>query len=332
MAKMSVILGDITEQKADVIVNAANHRMRGGGGVDGAIHKASGYKILEECIAKFPNGLPTGEVGVTGAGDLPAKWVVHAVGPNYVGGQTNPKQLESCYTKAIAAAEDLGAKSIVFPLISAGIYGWPLREAVAIAVKAITHSNTSIEEVRLVVVDSKLKEMVEKAIWPEVLPKVLDAVQVLHERGFQQVRILPGLSASGFHWRMEIGALLRDGWTAPYGLDAQNHERILVSSAVNFEIDGNRFDGTSTVEDFADFIAKKLKLDSEFEDPNYVAWYTKLLELVEAEDSLPIAYWDYSTKDDPWRVGKSKLPGPPEPPVSSCQEFTSPNPAPGTRS
>lgn len=101
--------GDITAFDVDVIVNAANNRMRGGGGVDGAIHRAGGPTILEDCIARFPNGLPTGEAGWTTAGDLSARWVVHVVGP--IHGLGERRQLVSCYRHAMSVADELGAKT-----------------------------------------------------------------------------------------------------------------------------------------------------------------------------------------------------------------------------
>ena len=164
MGNLSVVLGDVTKQSVDVIVNAANGRMRGGGGVDGAIHRAGGRSILDECIEKYPDGVATGEVGVTGAGNLDASWVVHAVGPNYKAGQTNPALLASCYEKAIAAAEERGARSMAFPLISAGIYGWPVTDAAEIAVSTIVHSSTTIADIRLVAFSENDYEALQQAV------------------------------------------------------------------------------------------------------------------------------------------------------------------------
>jgi O-acetyl-ADP-ribose deacetylase (regulator of RNase III) len=129
--------GDITTQQVDAIVNAANTAMRGGGGVDGAIHRAGGPAVLADCIERFPNGLPTGQAGWTTAGDLPARWVIHVVGPNYARGQTDRSLLTSCYSNALAVADELGARTVAFPLVSAGIYGWPLEDAAAVAVETL---------------------------------------------------------------------------------------------------------------------------------------------------------------------------------------------------
>lgn len=150
MPSLEVILGDITTVAADAIVNAADHRMRGGGGVDGAIHRAGGPAILAECIARFPNGLATGEAGWTTGGALPATWVIHTVGPNYRAGQTDRGLLTSCYRRALQVADDLGARSVAFPLISAGVYGWPKGDAILAAIETLAGTPTTVEAVTLV--------------------------------------------------------------------------------------------------------------------------------------------------------------------------------------
>ena len=134
---VEVVRADITELQVDAVVNAANSAMRGGGGVDGAIHRAGGPAVLADCIARFPNGLPTGEAGWTTAGDLPARWVIHVVGPNWHAGQREPELLASCYRNALSVAAELGAASITFPLVSAGVYGWPLDDAARIAIEEV---------------------------------------------------------------------------------------------------------------------------------------------------------------------------------------------------
>ena len=149
---MDVVLieGDITIQRVDAVVNAANPHMRGGGGVDGAIHRAGGPAILEECRRRYPDGVPTGEVGWTTAGNMPARWVLHAVGPNWNAGQRDPALLASCYRNSLGVADDLGAASIAFPAISAGLFGWPLDDAAETAVRVVRNTPTRVEEVRFV--------------------------------------------------------------------------------------------------------------------------------------------------------------------------------------
>lgn len=148
--ELRVVEGDITEQDVDAVVNAANRRMRGGGGVDGAIHAAAGPGLLQECIERFPSGLATGAAGWTHGHDLLARWVIHVVGPNYTAGERDRSLLVSCYANALAVADELGARSVAFPLVSAGIYGWPRDDAIRTAVDTLTSTPTSVAEARIV--------------------------------------------------------------------------------------------------------------------------------------------------------------------------------------
>lgn len=148
--ELEVVEGDITQQDVDAVVNAASRAMRGGGGVDGAIHAAGGPAILEDCKQRFPHGLATGDAGWTTAGDLAARWVIHVVGPNHRAGETDRSLLTSCYRRALEVADELGARTIAFPLVSAGIYGWPLDDAVAAAVETLRDTATEVELARMV--------------------------------------------------------------------------------------------------------------------------------------------------------------------------------------
>jgi O-acetyl-ADP-ribose deacetylase len=154
------VLGDITAQDTDAIVNAANNAMRGGGGVDGAIHRGGGHAILRDCIARFPDGLATGDAGWTTAGDLPARWVIHTVGPNYQAGQRDRTLLTSCYRRCLEVADELGVRSIAFPLISAGVYGWPRQDAIAAAVETIASADTRVHQARLVAFEAEAHEQI----------------------------------------------------------------------------------------------------------------------------------------------------------------------------
>ena len=153
--ELTVVQGDITEQDVDAVVNAASRAMRGGGGVDGAIHRAGGPAVLADCVARFPHGLATGAAGWTTAGRMPARWVIHVVGPNYAGGERDRSLLTSCYSRALAVADELGAASVAFPLVSAGIYGWPFDDAVDAAVSTLRSTPTRVEEARLVAFGSR---------------------------------------------------------------------------------------------------------------------------------------------------------------------------------
>lgn len=136
---LELVLGDIAQQRADAIVNAANSSLFGGGGVDGAIHRAGGKAILAECRKlrnnRYPDGLPAGQAVATTAGKLKARWVIHTVGPIYRTGDV--ETLRSCYRTSLQLAQELGAESVAFPLISAGAFGWPVEDAIHQAVDVI---------------------------------------------------------------------------------------------------------------------------------------------------------------------------------------------------
>jgi len=162
--ELTVVEGDITTQGVDAIVNAANRRMRGGGGVDGAIHAAAGPALLEECVERFPQGLSTGAAGWTHGHALSARWVIHVVGPNYNAGETDRVLLASCYSGALGVADELGAGSVAFPLVSAGIYGWPRDDAIAAAVETLLSTPTAVAEARIVAFGSELYEQVRSVL------------------------------------------------------------------------------------------------------------------------------------------------------------------------
>ena len=157
---VTVVEGDITRQDVDAVVNAANGAMRGGGGVDGAIHRAGGRDILDDCIRRFPDGLATGDAGWTTAGELPARWVIHVVGPNRHAGQTDRSLLTSCYSRALEVADELGAHTVAFPLVSAGVYGWPKDDAIACALEVFRSARTKVTEARMVAFDHATYEQI----------------------------------------------------------------------------------------------------------------------------------------------------------------------------
>ena len=162
--EITVVEGDITRQEVNAVVNAANSAMRGGGGVDGAIHRAGGRAVLEDCIRRFPDGLATGDAGWTTAGDMNAQWVIHVVGPTRHAGQTDRGLLTSCYTRALEVAGELGARTVAFPLVSAGVYGWPKDDAIAAALDVFRSADTRVEEARLVAFDHATYEMMQEQL------------------------------------------------------------------------------------------------------------------------------------------------------------------------
>ncbi len=155
--RIELARGDITTFAVDAIVNAANRTLLGGLGVDGAIHRVGGPDILAQCRVlrktRFPAGLPVGEAVATTAGRLPARWVIHTVGPRFSNDTRKPAQLRSCYTSSLAEAEAKAARTIAFPLISAGAYGWPKDDALRQAQQALTSASTTVEVATLVLYD-----------------------------------------------------------------------------------------------------------------------------------------------------------------------------------
>ena len=170
MASMHIELvrGDITNQEVDAIVNAANSSLMGGGGVDGAIHRKGGPEILEECrrirAERFPDGLPTGQAVATTAGRLPARWVIHTVGPVYAKSVDRSEGLASCHRESLRVADEVGAKTVAFPAISTGVYGYPLELAAPIAIRTVREAETSVEVVRFVLFDEGAHRAFERAL------------------------------------------------------------------------------------------------------------------------------------------------------------------------
>ncbi|MFK4546521.1 O-acetyl-ADP-ribose deacetylase (regulator of RNase III) [Streptomyces tendae] len=162
MTDITLVQGDITRESADAIVNAANSSLLGGGGVDGAIHRRGGPAILAECrrlrAGHLGKGLPTGRAVATTAGDLDARWVIHTVGPVWSATEDRSDLLASCYRESLRTADELGARTVAFPAISAGVYRWPLDDAARIAVETVRATRTSVTEVRFVLFDTRAYE------------------------------------------------------------------------------------------------------------------------------------------------------------------------------
>jgi O-acetyl-ADP-ribose deacetylase (regulator of RNase III) len=165
-----VVTADITTLEVEAIVNAANNRMRGGGGVDGAIHRAAGRGLLRECEERFPDGLATGDAGWTTGHRLPARWVIHVVGPVYDGRGANRDRLVSCYRNALAVGESLMDEhgleemTIAYPLVSAGVYGWPKDDAVEAQVRTLAETPTRVTRSVLCAFDRRTAGLLEAAV------------------------------------------------------------------------------------------------------------------------------------------------------------------------
>ncbi|MBR7834683.1 O-acetyl-ADP-ribose deacetylase [Actinospica durhamensis] len=157
-ASITLIQGDLTRTSADAIVNAANSSLLGGGGVDGAIHRAGGPEILAQCrrlrAGHYGGGLRTGQAVATGAGRLPARWVIHTVGPVYSRTEDRSELLADCHRNALRVADELGARTVAFPAISTGIFGWPMADAARIALATVSATETEVREVLFVLYDA----------------------------------------------------------------------------------------------------------------------------------------------------------------------------------
>jgi O-acetyl-ADP-ribose deacetylase (regulator of RNase III) len=166
--RLTAVQGDITEQQADAIVNAANSSLLGGGGVDGAIHRKGGPEILSDCrklrASHYGKGLPTGQAVATTAGRLHARWVIHTVGPVFSVTEDRSDLLASCYRESLRVADELGAQVVAFPAISTGVYRWPLDSAAAIAVRAVRDTVCNVAEVRFVLFTPEAYEAFAAAI------------------------------------------------------------------------------------------------------------------------------------------------------------------------
>ncbi|MFF7593804.1 O-acetyl-ADP-ribose deacetylase [Streptomyces mirabilis] len=162
MTAITLVQGDITRQSADAIVNAANSSLLGGGGVDGAIHRRGGPAVLADCrrlrASQYGKGLPTGQAVATTAGELDARWVIHTVGPVFSREEDRSGLLASCYRESLKVADELGARTVAFPAVSAGVYGWPMDDAARIAVETVRATRTAVEEVTFVLFDGPAYE------------------------------------------------------------------------------------------------------------------------------------------------------------------------------
>jgi O-acetyl-ADP-ribose deacetylase len=164
--EIAVLAGDIVDQRVDAVVNAANSGLMGGGGVDGAILRAGGTVQLQarrELVERI-GSLPTGQAASTEAGTMPARWIIHVVGPVHSRSEDRRDLLASCYREALRVADDLGARTIAFPAVSAGIYGWPIDSAADIAVQTVASTTTNVERVRFVLFNEEALVQFQRAL------------------------------------------------------------------------------------------------------------------------------------------------------------------------
>ncbi|MFD3548858.1 O-acetyl-ADP-ribose deacetylase [Streptomyces sp. NPDC058655] len=169
MVRITLVQGDITAERVDAVVNAANSSLLGGGGVDGAVHRRGGPEILAACRAlrasRYGKGLPTGRAVATTAGLLPARWVIHTVGPVWSPDEDRSALLASCYRESLRVAAELGARTVAFPAVSTGVFGWPMDDGARIAVETVRAAAAApVEEVRFVLFDAAAHEVFARAL------------------------------------------------------------------------------------------------------------------------------------------------------------------------
>ncbi|WP_432061920.1 O-acetyl-ADP-ribose deacetylase [Streptomyces sp. S1] len=166
--RIVLVRGDITAEAVDAVVNAANSSLLGGGGVDGAIHRKGGPEILAACRelrrSRYGKGLATGRAVATTAGRLPARHVIHTVGPVWSRDEDRSELLASCYRESLWVADELGARTVAFPAVSTGVYGWPMADGARIAVATVRAARTEVEEVRFVLFDETAYQAFAEAV------------------------------------------------------------------------------------------------------------------------------------------------------------------------
>lgn len=239
--KITLVRGDITEQQVDAVVNAANSSLLGGGGVDGAIHRRGGKAILDECRAlrasRYGRGLPTGQAVATTAGDLPARWVIHTVGPGYQA-DDRVELLASCYRESLRVADELGAASVAFPAVSAGSYGWPAAEAAKVAVETVAAVVTRVADVRFVLFDESVYQAFNAAVrtvGPTDLEIAAELAAIPEERWQRLFERMDGLTDADREVKWGGGNEVRPGVTQmphPIYSDAVDEIRRLLPVAV----------------------------------------------------------------------------------------------------
>ncbi len=278
---------------------------------------------MRDCIERFPDGLATGDAGWTTAGDLPAQRVIHTVGPNYNAGQRDRSLLKSCYRRALEVADELGARSIAFPLISSGVYGWPRRDAIAVAIETIAAADTRVEEVRLVAFAPEAHQEVRAELASSTPIRILQGIRVLHQRGYHSVRAVPGMSPSGAYWRVVVTTAdnLIDGG----GFRGLRDDKAAITYSTGglTEFAGGEVTVTTSPETVADLILNALPwAGPTADDPAYVSWFIDLMQLVERAGTPPIAYAEYFDEGKGWEIGwgsnRIRHPHPPAPPTHNA--------------
>lgn len=262
-------------------------------------------------------GLETEKAGWTHGFDLPARFVIHTPGPNYRAGQTDRALLESSYRNCLAVADELGIDSIAFPLISAGAYGWPEKDAINAAVDVLSATPTRVSQISIVALDATAQEAIQHRLARVTWLRILQGVGVLHQRGYEGVRIYPGFNSSGTSWRVMIASEehFEPVWDGTDFVPASDVPGLRYSTAAGTGFGEGNVTVATTPDEVADMILEEVPTFArEYSDREYAVWFQALLAVSTALESTPYAYSDYFDADG-WLLTGSDIvfPFPPSP-------------------
>ncbi|QDZ42459.1 macro domain-containing protein [Corynebacterium sp. sy039] len=318
MTILKAVQGDITTQEVDAIVNAANTQACDGCSVDSAIHQAAGHDLLEECIARFPNGLEPGKAGWTHGFNLSARFVIHTPGSNYQSGKIDRSLLESSYRNCLAVADELGVKSIAFPLINTDSYEWLLDDEINVAADTLSTATTRVKEIRIVTTDERIRSSLEYRLGRLTWLRLLQGVGVLHQRGYEGVRIYPGMGPTGLHWRMQITS---QEYFEPWPFSESEYVPesdapvLAYPMTAGSRVGSGYITAATTPDEAADIILEEVPiLAKKDNDREYVVWFQGLLAVATGLKLAPIAYAEYYDEDGKFSIGDILFPAPPKPP------------------
>lgn len=315
MTAISAVVGDITTQDVDAIVNPTNTEMRPGGGVDRAIHDAAGPGLLEEVRSRFPTGLAVGDAGWTHGGRLAARYVIHTVGPLQPTSKKSEQLLASCYRRCLQIADELGIQTIAFPVIGVGSYGWPGNKAIPIEARTLMESPPSVSRIMIIASDEVIRDQVLACLINKAWLRLLQGVRVLHERGFEGVRVWAGFGPVG-GWRIQITDV-------DYMKKLPDSEIYIAREYRSDRVYWNRWGAQvgktlitnlTTPGEVADLLLGEVPyLAQKKSDPEYVVWYQALVSVCEGLEAQPWTSSDWVTPPG-WGIGqKVVFPYPPAP-------------------
>ncbi|MCS4275830.1 O-acetyl-ADP-ribose deacetylase (regulator of RNase III) [Mycetocola sp. BIGb0189] len=327
MIKIRAQLGDITAVHADAIVNPTSPAMVGAGGVDAAIHRAGGPSFRANVRERFPEGMGSENAVWSIAGKLPARWVIHVTVPPFATAQKDRAYLVAGYRRIFAVADSLGVRTLSLPVIGAGASGWPLTWAVIDAIDTILALDTGVQEAILVSPDSHTIDGINGVLARRTGLSILDAVRVVHARGYHRVRVSCGMNASGSNWRVTIWDDSSGSGYIPANPDGYVL-RYTDGMGPNF-LD-TQVPPLADPDALADRIIAALPHVRPLrDDAEYAAWFAGLQNLCRREISVPIGYADYFDDTLGWEIGWGsgvRYPLPPDPAPVADATFGSTSP------